>query len=426
MLPVELCNLIIDHLHDSKPSLLACSLVCRAWVPECRFHLFYQVVLGPDTADPFFQLLESPHATIAPAHTRELDVSQNSVKSEYELLVAELTRSTGENLDNNLLENLGILSRCPADLFGHVKKLSVTRVGWWRLSDAERLSIRQRFKNVTELFLWRIYFQTDEEFQALLASFPALEVLSLQAIRFRVSDLEENHLHAGPSLPANLHTISLKDTTNPRIMRSLIPCPLLRVFRFNYGEFGDFKPALAKELNRLLLSAGDRLEDFEFKAKFDDGDDFVLKDARIELIDLARIPNLKRINFWINDTGQYLIPLLRRLVELGSTTPMLETLDIHYLPQYDIDWDKLDDILQHPYFHALREIKASIKMYFHLEDVVGQERPERPGWYLKPNDGSRPHIEMGREVARFEECLPKCQARGIVRVAEAYHFWNLD
>ncbi|KAK0475616.1 hypothetical protein EDD18DRAFT_1056690, partial [Armillaria luteobubalina] len=115
MLPVELYNLIIDHLHDSKPSLLACSLVCRAWVPECRFHLFYKVILGPDTADPFSQLLESPHATIASAHTSELYVAQNSVRSEHELL---------------LLENLGILSRCPADVFGHVKKLSVTRVGW--------------------------------------------------------------------------------------------------------------------------------------------------------------------------------------------------------------------------------------------------------------------------------------------------------
>ncbi|KAK0186439.1 hypothetical protein F5146DRAFT_890637, partial [Armillaria mellea] len=244
-----------------KPSLLACSLVCRAWVPECRFHLFHKVLLNRDTADPFFHLLESPHATLALAHTRELIVAQNK-------------HPTNRLLYNRLLENMGILSRCPADVFEHVTKLSVTWVGWWTLSDAERLSVGQRFKNVTELDLWTIYFQTDKEFQALVGSFPALEVLSLDTIRLRVN-LEENHLHAEHKLPANLHTISLKDISNPRVIRSLTPCPLLRVFKCQYDDFGDFMPALAKESNRLLLSAGGRLEDFEFiidaEAELNDG-----------------------------------------------------------------------------------------------------------------------------------------------------------
>ncbi|KAK0475794.1 hypothetical protein IW261DRAFT_1492996 [Armillaria novae-zelandiae] len=407
MLPVELCNLIIDHLHDSKPSLLACSLVCRAWVSECRLHLFCKVILNSGTAEPFFQLLESPHATIASARTRELYVGHNTARSKFELRVAQLTRIR-ETIDAKLLEHMGILSRCPADVFGHAKKLSVTWAGWWTPTDPERLSIGQRFKNVRELDLCKVYLQTDEDFQALLASFPALEILS----------------SADTAPPANLHTISLKDsdTTYLCIIRSLIPCPLLRVFQFHDGTFGSFTPTLAKELNRLLVSAGGRLEDFEFKVKHNDSADL---DAQIELIDFARIPNLKRISFWIGNTGRYLIPLLRCLAESGSSTPMLETMDIHYLPQYDIDWDELDDILQRPYFYALREIKTSIKMYFDLEDVVGQERLERPERYLKPNDGSRPHIEMGLEVARFVECLPKYQARGIVRVAEAYHFWDL-
>lgn len=47
-LPVEICEHIIDHLVDeSSPTedkvsrdLRACRLVCRAWVPRCRFHLF--------------------------------------------------------------------------------------------------------------------------------------------------------------------------------------------------------------------------------------------------------------------------------------------------------------------------------------------------------------------------------------------------
>ncbi len=254
ILPTELCNLIIDHLHDSKPSLFACSLVCRAWVPECRFHLFHKVVLYRDTADLFFQLFESPHATISSAHTRGLDVAQNTV-------------TRGGNLDGELLGGLafqGVLSRCPADVFEHVQKLSVTWVGWWTLSDAERLSIGHRFKNVTELALWMVCFRTDEEFQAPVASFLALEILSLQTIRFQVKDLEKNHSHVEHTLPANLHTISLNDISNPRVIRSLIRCPSLRVFKCHYVNFGDFTPALAKDFGQLLLSAGERFEDFEF------------------------------------------------------------------------------------------------------------------------------------------------------------------
>ncbi|KAK0475795.1 hypothetical protein IW261DRAFT_458367 [Armillaria novae-zelandiae] len=212
------------------------------------------LVLCRDTADPFFQLLESPYATIASAHTRELDVAQNTV-----------TRSG--NLDGELLDGLafqGVLSRCPADVFEHVQKLSVTWVGWWTLSDAERLSIGQRFKNVTELALWMVIFETDEEFQALVASFPALELISLQTIRFRVKDSEKNHSHAEHTLPANLHTISLNDISNPRVLRSLIPCPSLRVFKCHYVNFGDFTPELAKDVGQLLLSAGECFEDFGF------------------------------------------------------------------------------------------------------------------------------------------------------------------
>ncbi|KAK0235000.1 hypothetical protein EDD85DRAFT_63450 [Armillaria nabsnona] len=414
MLPTELCNLIIGHLHDSKPSLFACSLVCRAWVPECRFHLFHTVVLYRDTADPFFQLFESPHATIASSHTRELDVAQNTV-------------TRGGNLDGELLDGLafqGVLSRCPADVFEHVQKLSVTWVGWWTLSEAERLSIGHRFKIATELALWMVYFRTDEEFLALVTSFPALEILSLQTIRFQDKDLEENHSYVEHTLPAKLHTISLNDVSNPHVIRSLIPCPSLRVFNCHYVNFGDFTPALAKDFGQLLLSAGERFEELGFTiqagALLNDGVDL---DARFKLIDLARIPNLKRIKFLIED-NRYLIPFLRRLAGSGSSTPMLETLDIYYLSEYDLDWEKLDDILQHPYFHVLREIKTTIETPFNLLDVGGQES-ENFGWYSKPNDGSRAHIEMGRNIAKFMGRLPKCRARGVLRPAEIYHFWDL-
>ncbi|KAK0466768.1 uncharacterized protein EV420DRAFT_1238009, partial [Desarmillaria tabescens] len=223
--------------------------------PECRFHLFHKLRLCRDTADPFFQLSKSPHATFASAHIRELDVAQNTAARSGSL--------EGDLLDSGAFQ--GVLTRCPVDaLFEHVQKLSVTYVGWWTLTDVDRLRIGHIFKNVTELALWMVAFQTDEELLALVASFVALEALSLQAIRFRVNGLEEDRSHAEHTLPPSLHTISLNDVSNPRVIRCLIPCPSLRIFKCHYVNFADFKTTVAAELEQLLSSAGKRLEYFGF------------------------------------------------------------------------------------------------------------------------------------------------------------------
>ena len=47
--PPEIFSCIIDELFDDKKTLMDCSLVCRAWVPGCRYHLFSEVMLCPDT-----------------------------------------------------------------------------------------------------------------------------------------------------------------------------------------------------------------------------------------------------------------------------------------------------------------------------------------------------------------------------------------
>ncbi|KAJ7910525.1 hypothetical protein B0H13DRAFT_1615557 [Mycena leptocephala] len=38
--PTELHDYIIDHLHNDKHTLFACSLVCRTWGASSRYHLF--------------------------------------------------------------------------------------------------------------------------------------------------------------------------------------------------------------------------------------------------------------------------------------------------------------------------------------------------------------------------------------------------
>ncbi|KAI0367122.1 hypothetical protein BV20DRAFT_584549 [Pilatotrama ljubarskyi] len=48
--PGEITDAIIDHLHDSRETLLSCALVCSAWLPSSRHHLFGFLSSGPEKA----------------------------------------------------------------------------------------------------------------------------------------------------------------------------------------------------------------------------------------------------------------------------------------------------------------------------------------------------------------------------------------
>jgi hypothetical protein len=70
-LPPELIDQIIDYLYWRPEDLRACALVCKAWLPSSRFHLFYEFGcdLGYAKAYPSYHRLyniiqESPHISL--------------------------------------------------------------------------------------------------------------------------------------------------------------------------------------------------------------------------------------------------------------------------------------------------------------------------------------------------------------------------
>jgi len=46
-LPQELIDSIIDYCHDDPPTLKTCALVCKAWLPSSRSHIFQSISLRP-------------------------------------------------------------------------------------------------------------------------------------------------------------------------------------------------------------------------------------------------------------------------------------------------------------------------------------------------------------------------------------------
>src|ERR1700733_5253846 len=73
-IPVELISEILRHLHHHEMSLRACSLVCRAWTPLSRYHLFYHINLNRFNATAFVALLKSDSGPPIGAFVRQLTI----------------------------------------------------------------------------------------------------------------------------------------------------------------------------------------------------------------------------------------------------------------------------------------------------------------------------------------------------------------
>jgi hypothetical protein len=80
----ELVDWILDFLHDDISTLQVCSLVCKAWLPTARFHLFRKFVLSRKNRGEFFKLLSSPHSLL-PTVIRSLRIQSHSDRGFWKL-----------------------------------------------------------------------------------------------------------------------------------------------------------------------------------------------------------------------------------------------------------------------------------------------------------------------------------------------------
>jgi hypothetical protein len=65
-IPQELSDVIIDYLHDDRPALGRCGLVCWSWLPSSRFHLFSTIKLFHYDMNTDLTILCAHDSTIMP------------------------------------------------------------------------------------------------------------------------------------------------------------------------------------------------------------------------------------------------------------------------------------------------------------------------------------------------------------------------
>ena len=116
--PVELTDYIIDFLHKDARTLAACALVCRAWTPAARFHLFRAVVLQDHGFVSSFQRLLGTAPDLG-LYVRELTVAKFVTVSSV-FLPAKPPLSVAESIPHVLrqLPHLRALTLAHMDLKG--------------------------------------------------------------------------------------------------------------------------------------------------------------------------------------------------------------------------------------------------------------------------------------------------------------------
>jgi hypothetical protein len=182
-LPIELCELVIDNLDDDDHTLRACSLACRAFLRASRRHLFYLVDLTDrDTAERLLRIICSVPSPTSPCrYIRKLC----------------LTEGRGETLWINKVLPL-LAERLP-----DVTILVLEYLLWNLLDSISQIAILSNFLKVKSLEIIHGEFNSSEQMNQFIASFPSLVDLDCSRTYWPIN---------GPltaDLPQSLRTITI-------------------------------------------------------------------------------------------------------------------------------------------------------------------------------------------------------------------------
>lgn len=188
ILPIETCELIIDHLHNDRSALRNCSLTSKHWVPACHYHLFHTIDLSnvPFSVELTFVDLIHARGDSIGIFVRNLSVSHYNRSPEW--LRVSLSTFTAH------MPNLSKLS---------VRDTSLTLV------HPAYQSLFDGFRSVETLHLAEnVDFHGFSRLQELISSFPRLSALDIAD-----SELTFDSDYGTVQLPSPaLHTLRLRSS----------------------------------------------------------------------------------------------------------------------------------------------------------------------------------------------------------------------
>lgn len=155
-IPPEICDRIIDYLHDDRTSLASCALTCHAWLSSARYHQFRETRIEWKKFHSFLDILSTSPPGLARA-IANLEIHSLHPKS-----------TVWRDVDfDAFLAN-----------FPRVSTLTLTNLG---MDGPVHAAMVKHLKMVKRLEITYCWFETCDDLVALVASFPALEALALDS-----------------------------------------------------------------------------------------------------------------------------------------------------------------------------------------------------------------------------------------------------
>lgn len=191
--PSELIDKMIWYIHDDQLTLRSCSLVCKAWIPLSRQHLFHSILLDHSNVAEFIAILAS--GCIGP-HVQHLRIYRRGrdpiwIAEAIPVLASYLHPTSLElSLHNSVLPQGGLLLGLEKPEPLQTEDLVVFHDAF---QEVEHLSISM----VCDSFA---------EGAALLATFPRLKTLDVRRDWFRWSGVRVSY--DTMSLPSSVRSIS--------------------------------------------------------------------------------------------------------------------------------------------------------------------------------------------------------------------------
>jgi hypothetical protein len=193
-LPTELTDIIVDFLHDDEESLANCSLVCKAWLPAARYHIFKELLLHPWNVGAFTNLITHSSATVVP-HIHNLVIDQVKFR----------------NWHIGLFDAMFL--RWP--LFDFVRRLELRNSRWYGYRARSFDGLVYAFQSVTDVRFDSLIFDRPSDLWSLVSRFPSLNRLSVTNLSFIAGIQLSHRLDVADILPhlrpPNIRDLELRE-----------------------------------------------------------------------------------------------------------------------------------------------------------------------------------------------------------------------
>ncbi|KAJ6514619.1 hypothetical protein DFH09DRAFT_254073 [Mycena vulgaris] len=244
-LPAELTDEIIGWIGAStKPwkDLSACGLVCKAWLPASRSHLFHSIQITMGKATRWNAFLKSSHLT---SYLRHVEILEKPALTE--MLSHEEALAQAHTV-YELLPQLAQLTT--------VASLCVDVISWLPLEDTHVAQLCVAFRNVTDLELRNGKIRDNLQLMHIISHFALLERVAL--VKVKVKDFEPIPEDLAGKLSPYLHTVKIwyrKAVLGPEDWLCK-PYPLTSV---RHLELRDIPPSELVSAGYLMQHLGSKL-----------------------------------------------------------------------------------------------------------------------------------------------------------------------